>query len=102
MQDAIDDGSGTREWDTGNVYTAGPVRIVQEPGETPITPAQHRLAQALAYHKRYGGAALIRAKTALTSAEAAGDQENATIYAEMVGELKTIRAEALRAERRQR
>lgn len=100
LQDAIDAGHGTREWETGQIYTDGPVRIAQQPGDAPCSPAQHRLAQALAFHRKHGGSALIRARTQLAAAEAAGSDDAACELAEVVEELRTLHAEAMKAERR--
>jgi hypothetical protein len=102
LQDALDAGHGTREWETGQIYTDGPVRIAQQPGEAPCSPAQHRLAQALAFHRKHGGSALIRARTQLAAAEAAGSNEVAAALAEVVEELRTLHAHAQQAERRAR
>jgi hypothetical protein len=96
QQDAIDAGQGAREWESGLPFMGPGVSIVSEPGEVPIKPADLRLAQALAFHRRHGGGALTRAATKQAAAQDPGD---AKLWAEIVEELRTIRAEALRAER---
>jgi hypothetical protein len=99
IQDAIDAKQGSRDWATGETFTGPGVEIVTMPGEVPITPAQHRLAQALAYHRRHGAAAIVRASTKVADAQAANEPAAIVLWSEIAEELKTIKAEALRAER---
>jgi hypothetical protein len=99
LQDAIDAKQASRDWRTGHIYTGPGVQIVSQPGEVPITLAQHRLAQALAYHRRHGAAAIVRASTKMADARAVNDPDAIVLWSEIVEELKTIRVEALRADR---
>jgi hypothetical protein len=96
QQDAIDAGQGSREWESGLPFMGPGVSIISEPGEVPIKPADQRLAQALAFHRKHGAGALTRAATKQAAAE---DPSVAQLWGEILEELRTIRAEALRAER---
>ena len=98
-QDAIRAGLASREWETGLVYEGPGVRIATELGEEPLTPAMKRQAQALTFHRKHGSEALVRAATKLAAAE---DDAAALLWGEIVEELKTIRAEALAADRPKR
>jgi hypothetical protein len=72
------------------------VSIVSAPGEAPLKPGHQRQAQALAFHRKHGSGALTRAAT---KQAAAVHSAEALLWSQIVEELRTIKAEALRAER---
>jgi hypothetical protein len=96
QHDAIDAGQGSLDWESGLPYMGPGVSIVTAPGEVALKPGHQRQAQALAFHRKHGSGALTRAATKQAAAE---DPAEALLWAQIVEELRTIKAEALRADR---
>jgi hypothetical protein len=96
QQDAIDAGQGSREWESGLPFMGPGVSIISAPGEVPLKPGHQRQEQALAFHRKHGSGALTRAATKHAGA---ADPAEELLWAQIVEELRTIKAEALRADR---
>jgi hypothetical protein len=88
-QDAIDEGYGSREWQSGRFFLDEAVYIEDEPGDEPLPENLHHLARALTLHAKYGDAALAEAERRL-----GGRPEEVPQWRGVIDWMKIIRRQA--------